>query len=58
MPSVSELVLGIGYTFRNFYYAVAYISWKPATEKKEVCADAGYTIIMADRTFVPLDINI
>ena len=53
IPSVSEPVPGTGYAFRNYHYAVTHISWKPAGEKKESCADAGCTMTMADRTFIP-----
>ena len=30
---VFKLVLGIGFAFKNYYYAVTYISWKPVGEK-------------------------
>ena len=53
IPSVSEPVPGTGYAFRNYHYAVTHISWQPAGEKKETCADAGCTMTMADRTFIP-----
>ena len=53
VPSVSEPVPGTGYAFRNYHYAVTHISWQPAGEKKETCADAGCTMTMADRTFIP-----
>ena len=53
IPSVSEPVPGTGLAFRNYHYAVTHISWEPASEKKESCADAGCTMTMADRTFVP-----
>ena len=42
-----------GFAFRNYYYAITHISWEPAGDKKESCVDPGYTMIMADRTFVP-----
>lgn len=53
VPSVSEPVPGTGFAFRNYHYAVTHISWKPTDMKKETCADAGCTMTMADRTFVP-----
>ena len=53
VPSVSEPIPGTGFAFRNYHYAVTHISWKPAGKKKETCADAGCTITMADRTFIP-----
>ena len=53
IPSVSEPVPGTGFAFRNYHYAVTHISWEPAGDKKESCADPGCTMTMADRTFVP-----
>ena len=48
VPSVSELVPGTGYTFRNFHYAITHISWKPAAEKRESYTNAGYIMTIAD----------
>lgn len=58
VQSVSEPVPGTGFAFRNYHYAITHLSWKPAGEKKESCADAGCTMTMADRTFVPAESQI
>lgn len=58
VQSVSEPVPGTGFAFRNYHYAITHISWEPAGEKKESCADAGCTMTMADRTFVPTNTQI
>ena len=50
---VSEPVLGTGFAFRNYHYAVTHISRESAGKKEETCADAGCTMIMVDRTFIP-----
>lgn len=55
VQSVSEPVPGTGFAFRNYHYAITHISWEPTGEKKESCADAGCTMTMADRTFVPTE---
>lgn len=47
IASVSEPVPGTGYAFRSYHYAVTHISWKPAGEKKEACADAGFVFALA-----------
>ena len=58
IPSVSEPVPGTGFAFRNYHYAITHISWEPAAPKKESCADAGCTMTMADRTYVPKDTEV
>lgn len=58
IPSVSEPVPGTGFAFRNYHYALTHLSWTPAGEKKEACADAGCTMTMADRTYIPAVIEI
>ena len=40
------------YVFRNYYYVITYISWKPVGEKKESYANTEYIIIIANRTFI------
>ena len=53
VPLVSEPIPGTGFAFRSYHYATTHLSWRPDNEKKQVCADAGCTMTMADKTFIP-----
>ena len=58
ISSISKSVLDTSFTFRNYYYAITYISWKSAEEKKELYADTEYIIIMVDRIFILVNFEI
>ena len=49
---MSELVSSIEFAFRNYYYAVTYISWQSVDEKKKTYVDIDYIITIIDRIFV------
>ena len=58
ISSISESISGTEFAFRNYHYALTYISWKPVGEKKELCVDTGYIIIIANRTFISINSEI
>ena len=55
---VSESVLEIDFTFRNYHYVITHISWESASKKKKICVNANYTMIMIDRIFIPITVKV
>ena len=50
---------GTGLAFKNYHYAILPLAFhEDITDAKDVCADSGYTISMADKSFVPADLPI
>lgn len=49
----AEKVSGTRHAFRNWYYTLAQISWQPNGPSHPVCIDAGCTMTIVDRSFLP-----
>ena len=50
---------GTGLAFKNYYYAILPLAFhKDITDAKDVYADSGCTILIADKLFVPADLPI
>lgn len=55
---IFESVSSIDYAFRNYHYAIIHFNWKLVNEKKKICVDAEYTIIIIDYTFISINAGI